>query len=69
MAKKVKYKRVILKLSGEVLMGERNYGIDSSTVDYMASEDLGVLMPLLNDPERFRGMTGIKNSNLSTDSN
>ncbi len=33
-----KYKRVLLKLSGEALMGDKGYGIDSSTVQYMASE-------------------------------
>lgn len=34
----VKYKRVLLKLSGEALMGDRGYGIDPGTVEYMASE-------------------------------
>ena len=33
-----KYKRILLKLSGEALMGDKGYGIDSSTVQYMASE-------------------------------
>ena len=33
-----KYKRILLKLSGESLMGDKGYGIDSSTVRYMASE-------------------------------
>ncbi|HAM51243.1 MAG TPA: UMP kinase [Nitrospiraceae bacterium] len=32
------YKRILLKLSGEALMGEKSYGIDSTTVHYMASE-------------------------------
>lgn len=36
--KDLKYKRILLKLSGEALMGEKNYGIDSATVQYMASE-------------------------------
>ena len=64
MAKKVKYKRVILKLSGEVLMGERNYGIDSSTVDYMAGEikavyDLGVqIAVVIGGGNIFRGVEG-----------
>ena len=35
---KLKYKRVLLKLSGEVLMGDRGYGIDPATVEYMAVE-------------------------------
>jgi len=34
----LRYKRILLKLSGEALMGDRGYGIDSATVQYMASE-------------------------------
>ena len=33
-----KYKRVLLKLSGEALMGERAYGIDPDVVQYIAEE-------------------------------
>ncbi|MEE9523116.1 MAG: UMP kinase [Thermodesulfovibrionales bacterium] len=33
-----KYKRILLKLSGEALMGNRGYGIDPETVDYMSRE-------------------------------
>jgi len=33
-----KYKRILLKLSGEALMGEQGYGIDAGTVDYMSRE-------------------------------
>lgn len=32
------YKRILLKLSGESLMGDRGYGIDPSTVEFMAFE-------------------------------
>ncbi len=32
------YRRILLKLSGEALMGDKGYGIDSSTVQYVASE-------------------------------
>ncbi len=32
------YKRILLKLSGEALMGDKGYGIDSSTVRYIADE-------------------------------
>lgn len=35
---KLKYKRVLLKLSGEALMGEREFGIDKPTVDFIAGE-------------------------------
>ncbi len=33
-----KYKRVLLKLSGEALMGEKNFGIDSSMLEKLAGE-------------------------------
>ncbi|GAB4484612.1 MAG: UMP kinase [Thermodesulfovibrionales bacterium] len=33
-----KFKRILLKLSGEALMGDRGYGIDAHTVNFMASE-------------------------------
>lgn len=33
-----KYKRILLKLSGEALMGDMPYGINPKTVDYIASE-------------------------------
>jgi uridylate kinase len=32
------YDRILLKLSGEALMGDRYYGIDPDTVSYMANE-------------------------------
>lgn len=32
------YKRILLKLSGEALMGDRGFGIDPKTVDFIASE-------------------------------
>lgn len=34
----VKYKRILLKLSGESLMGSRSFGIDSNVVDHIADE-------------------------------
>ena len=34
----LKYKRVLLKLSGEALMGEREFGIDPSTVENIAQQ-------------------------------
>jgi uridylate kinase len=33
-----KYKRILLKVSGEALMGDKGYGIDAHTVDFMARE-------------------------------
>jgi len=32
------YSRILLKLSGEALMGEQNYGIDGEVVKYIANE-------------------------------
>ena len=32
------YQRILLKLSGEALMGEQGYGIDASVLQYIASE-------------------------------
>ncbi|MFA5405070.1 MAG: UMP kinase, partial [Ignavibacteria bacterium] len=33
-----KYKRILLKLSGESLMGNKSYGIDSCIVEHITSE-------------------------------
>lgn len=56
------YKRVLLKLSGEALMKENGYGIDPSTVEYMAKEikkayDLGVqIAVVIGGGNIFRGV-------------
>jgi len=61
---KVKYRRILLKLSGEALMGQRSYGIDASTVDFMASEikgihDLGIeVAVVIGGGNIFRGVEG-----------
>ncbi|MEJ2682945.1 MAG: UMP kinase [Candidatus Sulfobium sp.] len=34
----LRYKRILLKLSGEALMGDKGYGIDAGTVDFLARE-------------------------------
>ena len=58
----LKYKRVLLKLSGESLMGDRGYGIDPATVEYMASEikkvvDMGVEVAIvIGGGNIFRGV-------------
>jgi uridylate kinase len=58
------YKRVLLKLSGEVLMGESSYGIDPFTVKYMASEirkvsDAGIQVAVvIGGGNIFRGVAG-----------
>jgi uridylate kinase len=38
MAPATRYKRVLLKLSGEMLEGEQGYGIDASVLQYIAEE-------------------------------
>jgi uridylate kinase len=60
----MKYKTVLLKLSGEALMGEQNYGIDPDTVQYIAREvkeihDMGVKVGVvIGGGNIFRGMAG-----------
>ncbi len=40
--RKSKYKRVLLKLSGEALMGDRQFGIDQKVVQFIANELKGI---------------------------
>ncbi|OGW28643.1 MAG: UMP kinase [Nitrospirae bacterium GWC2_42_7] len=57
-----KYKRILLKLSGEALMGDKGYGIDPNTVDFMAREikdvaSMGVqLSVVIGGGNIFRGV-------------
>lgn len=61
------YKRVLLKLSGEALMGERQYGIDSQRLAAYANEikqvmDSGVeLAIVIGGGNIFRGVAGASN--------
>ena len=61
---KPKYRRVLLKLSGEALMGEREFGLDTETVDRIASEiktvsELGVeVCIVVGGGNIFRGVSG-----------
>ncbi|HWC76211.1 MAG TPA: UMP kinase [Blastocatellia bacterium] len=56
------YKRILLKLSGEALMGEQGYGIDPSTITRIATEikevhDLGVEIAIVvGGGNIFRGV-------------
>jgi uridylate kinase len=58
----MKYNRILLKLSGEALMGEKNYGIDSKRLEQYAQEikrvkDLGVeLAIVIGGGNIFRGV-------------
>ncbi|MDQ7059098.1 MAG: UMP kinase [Ghiorsea sp.] len=64
MASSTKYKRVLLKLSGEVLMGESGYGIDPDTINRLASELIEVresnidLAIVIGGGNIFRGNMG-----------
>ena len=42
-APKLLYKRILLKLSGEALMGDKSYGLDPATVQFVAGEIRKVL--------------------------
>lgn len=61
------YRRVLLKISGEALLGDRQYGIDPDTVDRIAEEvsqviELGVQVCLVvGGGNIFRGMAGAAN--------
>jgi len=59
-----KYRRVLLKVSGEALMGSQNYGIDIATVDRIAADvkeakDAGIqLCMVIGGGNIFRGLSG-----------
>ena len=59
-----RFKRILLKLSGEVLMGEQAFGIDPETVARVAAEvkaakDTGLeLCLVIGGGNIFRGMAG-----------
>jgi uridylate kinase len=60
----LKYKRVLLKMSGEVLMGDREYGIDPDTLERIALDvkeavEMGVQVCIVVGAGNiFRGVSG-----------
>jgi uridylate kinase len=64
MTKKARFKRVLLKISGEALMGDREYGIEPAMVNRIAQDikdavDLGVEVCLvIGGGNIFRGVSG-----------
>ena len=64
MASDAKFRRVLLKISGEGLMGTREYGLDPATVERIAREvqsvrDLGVeVCVVIGGGNIFRGVSG-----------
>ena len=63
----MKYKRILLKLSGEALMGERSYGIDPNRLADYAEEiksivDKGIEVAIvIGGGNIFRGLAGASN--------
>lgn len=63
---KPKYKRVMLKISGEVLMGAREFGLDPKTITRIGKEiksvvDLGMEVCLvIGGGNIYRGATGVE---------
>ncbi|HLS67890.1 MAG TPA: UMP kinase [Kiloniellales bacterium] len=61
---KPRYRRVLLKISGEALMGERDYGLDPATVDRIAADvravhEMGIEVCLvIGGGNIFRGLSG-----------
>ena len=59
-----KYKRILLKLSGESLMGEKQYGIDENRLNDYAVQikeiaDMGVQISIvIGGGNIFRGLSG-----------
>lgn len=63
----MQYKRILLKLSGEALMGDRNYGIEPGRLELYANEikavvDKGVEVAIvIGGGNIFRGVSGASN--------
>src|SRR5215212_4206462 len=66
MSQEIKYKRVLLKLSGESLMGELKYGIDPKILAQYAAEilkvvNMGVEVAIvIGGGNIFRGVQGVQ---------
>ena len=64
------YKRILLKLSGEALMGDDNYGINPAVMEHVVSEILEVVRCnvevaiVIGGGNIFRGMTSSENSQI-----
>ena len=63
MTRNIKYKRILLKLSGESLMGDKEFGIDQKILDYFAGEiklihELGVQIGIvIGGGNIYRGLS------------
>ena len=65
-ATKIKYKRILLKLSGEAMMGKKKFGIDPEFIFYLAEEIKGAqeigaeIVIVVGGGNIFRGVAGSK---------
>ncbi len=63
----MKYKRILLKLSGEALMGEKNYGIDPARLENYAQDIKNIVEKgievavVIGGGNIFRGLAGASN--------
>jgi|GEM_PF-4073303 len=68
----LKYRRILLKLSGESLMGEKGFGIDASMLSHYADQirslvDMGVEVAIvIGGGNIFRGPTSSSKAPAST---
>ena len=58
-----KYKRIMLKISGEALAGDKGFGLDQKTIDEVASKikdcyDMGVEISIVVGVGKPRGGVG-----------
>lgn len=66
LSQNMQYNRILLKLSGEALMGEKQYGIDSKRLSEYAEEikvvvDRGIQVAIvIGGGNIFRGMSGVE---------
>lgn len=64
MTEKLKYKRMVLKLSGEALMGDDSYGINTKVLEFVATEVKEVVLAgaelglVIGAGNIFRGVAG-----------
>jgi uridylate kinase len=65
-----KYKRILLKLSGEVLQGEKGYGIDPKVLSFMAEEikktkEIGAeIAIIIGGGNIFRGLSAVAEAGM-----
>ena len=56
---KSKWRRIVVKLSGEALMGQASHGLDARTVEAIAADRMGVRESIIGRMERRGGSAEI----------